>query len=48
MTYTYYHISKKSDYAIRALYELAARSDKKPVNVRCLAEAQDILSDFSR
>ena len=42
MTYTYYHISKKSDYAIRALFELASKSDNAPVNVRRLAEAQDI------
>jgi Rrf2 family protein len=42
MTYTYYQISNKSDYAIKALLELALHSASEPVNVRNLAKAQDI------
>jgi Rrf2 family protein len=42
MSYKYYQISKKSDYAIKALLELALQNAPKPVNVRNLAKAQDI------
>jgi Rrf2 family protein len=42
MNYPYFQISKKSGYAIRALFELASRSGGEPVNVRSLAKAQDI------
>ncbi|MBL7214485.1 MAG: Rrf2 family transcriptional regulator [Phycisphaerae bacterium] len=42
MSYPYFHISKKSGYAIRALFELALRPSIEPVNVRSLAKAQDI------
>ncbi len=46
MSYPYFHISKKSGYAIRALFELAQRGVLGPVNVRSLAKAQDIPSRF--
>lgn len=46
MTYIYYQLSKKSDYAIRALFELALRGSSKPINVRNLAKAQDIPNRF--
>lgn len=39
-------MSKKSDYAIRGLLELALRSDKGPINVRTLSQSQDIPSRF--
>jgi Rrf2 family cysteine metabolism transcriptional repressor len=42
MSYPYFQISKKSGYAIRGLLELALRGDEGPVNVRTLAQAQDI------
>ena len=42
MNYPYFQISKKSGYAIRGLLELALRGDEGPVNVRTLAQAQDI------
>ena len=42
MEYSYYQLSKKSNYAIKALFELALRCLKKPVNVRDLAQSQDI------
>ena len=46
MKYPYFHISKKSGYAIRALFELTMRPNDKPVNVRSLAKAQDIPARF--
>ncbi|MBC8378721.1 MAG: Rrf2 family transcriptional regulator [Planctomycetes bacterium] len=46
MSYPYFYISKKSGYAIRALFELAQRGTAGPVNVRSLAKAQDIPSRF--
>lgn len=46
MTLTYFNISKKSSYAIKALFELALRSRKEPVSVRTLAKAQGIPSRF--
>ena len=42
MSYPYFQISKKSGYAIRGLLELALRGNEGPVNVRTLAQAQDI------
>ena len=42
MSYPYFQMSKKSGYAIRGLLELALRGDEGPVNVRTLAQAQDI------
>lgn len=42
MSYPYFQISKKSGYAIRALFELALRSPSAPINVRSLAKAQDL------
>jgi len=39
---SYFQLSKKSNYALRALFELAWRGPAKPVNVRSLAESQDI------
>lgn len=42
MVNTYFTLSKKSNYAIRALFELALRGPSEPVNVRVLAGAQDI------
>lgn len=46
MFYPYFHISKKSGYAIRAMFELASRPSSDPVNVRSLAKAQDIPTRF--
>jgi Rrf2 family protein len=46
MSYPYFQLSKKSDYAIRGLMELALRGDGEPVNVRTLAESQDIPARF--
>jgi len=46
MTLTYFNISKKSNYAIKALFELALRSQNAPVSVRTLAKAQGIPSRF--
>lgn len=46
MSYPYFQISKKSGYAIRGLLELALRGDEAPVNVRTLAQAQDIPTRF--
>ena len=46
MTLTYFNISKKSSYAIKALFELALRSRNAPVCVRTLAKAQGIPSRF--
>ena len=46
MTLTYFNISKKSSYAIKALFELALRSRNTPVPVRSLAKAQGIPSRF--
>ena len=46
MNYPYFHISKKSNYAIRALFELALRPISEAVNVRSLAKAQDIPTRF--
>lgn len=46
MKYSYYQLSKKSSYAIRALFELALRGPSKPVNVRKLAASQDIPTRF--
>ncbi|MHC5083734.1 MAG: RrF2 family transcriptional regulator [Planctomycetota bacterium] len=46
MIYPYFQISKKSDYAIRALFELALRGPSEPVNVRSLAKAQGIPTRF--
>lgn len=42
MSYPYFHISKKSNYAIRALFELALRPSSEAANVRSLAKTQDI------
>jgi Rrf2 family cysteine metabolism transcriptional repressor len=42
MSYPYFQISKKSGYAIRGLLELALRGGEGPVNVRTLAQAEDI------
>lgn len=46
MSHEYYQISKKSSYAIRALLELALRGKSGPVNVRSLAQAQDLPTRF--
>lgn len=46
MIYQYFHVSKKSGYAIRALFELALQQNSEPVNVRRLAKAQDIPTRF--
>jgi len=46
VSYPYFQISKKSGYAIRGLLELALRGDKEPVNVRTLAQSQDIPTRF--
>lgn len=47
MIYPYFQISKKSGYAIRALFELALRPPHAvPANVRALANSQDIPSRF--
>lgn len=46
MSYPYFQLSKKSGYAIRGLLELALRGDVEPVNVRTLAESQDIPARF--
>jgi Rrf2 family cysteine metabolism transcriptional repressor len=46
MSYQYFHVSKKSGYAIRALFELALLQNSKPANVRSLAKAQDIPTRF--
>lgn len=41
-----YRLSVKSQYAVRALFELARRSGQGPVNVRELAKAQAIPPKF--
>jgi Rrf2 family protein len=46
MNYPYFQVSKKSGYAIRALFELALRPHGVPANVRSLANSQDIPSRF--
>lgn len=46
MTLTYFNISKKSSYAIKALFELALRGQNAPVSVRTLAKAQGIPARF--
>lgn len=46
MAYEYYQISKKCSYAIRALLELALRSKSGPINVRSLAQTQDLPTRF--
>jgi Rrf2 family cysteine metabolism transcriptional repressor len=46
MTLTYFNISKKSSYAIKAVFELALRSQDAPVPVRTLAKAQAIPARF--
>ncbi len=46
MTLTYFNISKKSSYAIKAIFELALRSRNAPVCVRTLAKAQGIPARF--
>lgn len=46
MTLNYFNISKKSNYAIKALFELALRSRTAPVCVRTLAKAQGIPTRF--
>jgi Rrf2 family cysteine metabolism transcriptional repressor len=46
MTLTYFNISKKSSYAIKALFELALRGRNEPVCVRTLAKAQGIPTRF--
>ena len=42
MSYKYFQISKKSNYAIRALIELAQKSSQQATNVKRLASSQDI------
>lgn len=46
MYYPYFQISKKSGYAIRALFELALSGGNEPVNVRTLAGSQGIPTRF--
>jgi Rrf2 family cysteine metabolism transcriptional repressor len=46
LTLNYFNISKKSNYAIKALFELALRSRNAPVCVRALAKAQGIPTRF--
>ena len=46
MTLTYFNISKKSSYAIKALFELALREQNEPICVRTLAKAQGIPARF--
>ena len=46
MSYPYFQLSKKSGYAIRALLELALRGGSEAINVRTLAESQDIPARF--
>ena len=42
MSYPFFQLSKKSGYAVRALFELVLKGTSAPVNVRRLAKAQDI------
>ena len=42
MSYNYFQISKKSNYAIRALSELAIKGNKQATNVKKLAGSQNI------
>lgn len=44
--YSYYQISQKSRYALRALLQLAIHSSRQPVGVKKLADAQDIPTRF--
>jgi Rrf2 family protein len=46
MNYPYFQISKKSRYAIRGLLEMVLRGNEGPVNVRTLAQSQDIPTRF--
>lgn len=46
MTLAYFNISKKSSYAIKALFELALRDRNAPVPVRTIAKAQGIPARF--
>jgi len=44
--YSYYQISKKSRYALRALLQLALLGNREPIGVKKLADAQDLPTRF--